>query len=65
MVDIFFNIYPNFYFNRKVYYFKNSEIGADWQDVPESIYLMYALGKNPSPQFYKLNSRSLNYPGGL
>ena len=48
-----------------VYYFKNSEIGADWQDVPESIYLMYALGKNPSPQFYKLNSRSLNYPGGL
>ena len=48
-----------------VYYFKNSEIGAAWQDVPESIYLMYALGKNPSPQFFKLNSRSLNYPGGL
>ena len=22
MVDIFFNIYPNFYFNRKIYYLK-------------------------------------------
>lgn len=57
-----------------VYYFKNSEIGAAWQDVPESIYLMYALGKNPSPQFhpntdwfarFSINPRSLNYPGGL
>lgn len=57
-----------------VYYFKNSEIGAAWQEVPESIYLMYALGKNPSPQFhsnidwfakFSINPRSLNYPGGL
>ena len=48
------------------YYFKNPRIGVNsWQEVPESIYLMYALGKNPSPKFYKLSSPSLNYPGGL
>jgi len=48
------------------HYFKNPRIGVNsWQDVPESIYLMYALGKNPHSQFYKLKSRSLNYPGGL
>ena len=46
--------------------FKNPRIGVNsWQEVPESIYLMYALGKNPSPKFYKLSSPSLNYPGGL
>jgi len=49
-----------------IYYFKNPRIGVtSWQDVPESIYLMYALGKNPHSQFYKLKSLSLNYPGGI
>jgi len=58
-----------------IYYFKNPGIGVtSWQDVPESIYLMYALGKNPSLQFhpntdwfarFSTNPRSLNYPGGL
>jgi len=58
-----------------IYYFKNPRIGVtSWQDVPESIYLMYALGKNPSPQFhsnrdwftrFSINPRSLNYPRGV
>ena len=44
--------------------FQNLKIGAEWQDVPETLYLMYALGKDPSPQFYKYNACALNYPRG-
>jgi len=47
--------------------FQNPGIGALWQDVPESFYIMYALGKKPfrKSRLGNLGLLALNYPGGI
>jgi len=41
--------------------FQNLNISIGWQDVPESLYIMYALGKTP----FRRGRLALNYPGGI
>ena len=41
--------------------FQNPNISIGWQDVPESLYIMYALGKTP----FRRGPLALNYPGGI
>tara|TARA_B100001778_G_C18489773_1_gene584509 strand:+ start:186 stop:944 length:759 start_codon:yes stop_codon:yes gene_type:complete len=41
--------------------FRNPDINANWQEAPESFYIMYALGKTPFPK----RLLALNYPGGI
>tara|TARA_B100001287_G_scaffold272544_1_gene274405 strand:+ start:3107 stop:3877 length:771 start_codon:yes stop_codon:yes gene_type:complete len=41
--------------------FQNPNISIGWQDVPESLYIMYALGKTP----FRRGRLALNYPGGI
>jgi len=41
--------------------FQNLNLSIGWQDAPESLYIMYALGKKP----FLRGRLALNYPGGI